>query len=247
MKLRMYRQFLEGEDGTLSTSKLAALLGVVLIIHIWIDQRYLGFEYSASALAFWLEIIMIALGLRGLDRFSRYGLTDMIGNARINRKKTAPEIEAATPHPPKAERSKSVKHGPLEAEAPKAAAPKSGNFTLEEFNSKDGAPMPPHVKRNITKLIKNLEIIREACGNRVITISSGYRSPEHNAAVEGASDSYHMQGKAADIKVKGMRPAQVSDIIKQLMDEGRIMPGGLKAYKTFTHYDIRGTYTTWKN
>ncbi len=52
---------------------------------------------------------------------------------------------------------------------------------------------------NMTELVnKLLDPIREKWG-RPITVNSGYRSPELNAAVGGVSTSQHLRGQAADI------------------------------------------------
>jgi uncharacterized protein YcbK (DUF882 family) len=37
-----------------------------------------------------------------------------------------------------------------------------------------------------------------------IQITSGYRCPEHNAAIGGSKASQHMQGKAVDISTKNL-------------------------------------------
>jgi len=46
-----------------------------------------------------------------------------------------------------------------------------------------------------------LEKIRSLCGDNAVLISSGYRCPELNAAVGGASNSAHLYGCAADFTV----------------------------------------------
>ncbi len=48
-------------------------------------------------------------------------------------------------------------------------------------------------------LVEHLERLRSICGDRPLTIVSGYRSPSTNAAVGGASRSQHLYGRAADI------------------------------------------------
>ena len=115
----------------------------------------------------------------------------------------------------------------------------TNNFTLEEFASKDGAPFPKEVVKNLSVLAKQLQIIRDEIGHP-ISITSGYRSPAHNAKIKGAKHSYHVKGMAADIKVKVMQPKEVKDVILKLMQEGKIIKGGLKAYATWVHYDFRG-------
>ena len=43
-----------------------------------------------------------------------------------------------------------------------------------------------------------MELVRNVLNGQPIMISSGYRSPEVNAAVNGSKNSQHMQGKAVD-------------------------------------------------
>ena len=66
---------------------------------------------------------------------------------------------------------------------------------------------------------------------RPISIHSGYRCPRHNQDVDGAGNSYHMKGMAADIAVQGMTPRE----LKILAEE--IGFGGIGLYTTFLHVD----------
>lgn len=118
------------------------------------------------------------------------------------------------------------------------------NFSREEFDSKDGAEMPDEILYNIQKLANQLQFIRDYIG-KPIKINSGYRSPSHNEAIGGSKNSQHKLGKAADIVVKGIKPKALVKIIEQLISDGEILQGGLSAYKTFTHYDIRGNKSRW--
>ena len=120
----------------------------------------------------------------------------------------------------------------------------TANFKLSEFNSKDSAKMPEDVKPNVVKLACNLQRLRNVL-NAPITINSGYRSPSHNKAVGGAINSQHLTGKAADIVVKGYDPMQVKETIEELIQQGEMLQGGLKAYSTFVHYDVRGYRARW--
>lgn len=115
------------------------------------------------------------------------------------------------------------------------------HFTLDEFQSKDGAPMPPHVAINIYRVALELEVLRRRVGKR-ITINSGYRSPAHNEAVGGAQNSQHMRGTAADIVVQDMKPEEVAATIQALADQGKMQVGWMKIYPSFVHFDIRGVY-----
>jgi uncharacterized protein YcbK (DUF882 family) len=118
------------------------------------------------------------------------------------------------------------------------------NFTLDEFASKDGAKFPDHVTANLIRLAKNLQKLRNHLGQG-ITINSGYRSPAHNKNIGGSPNSTHMRGLASDIVVNGVDPTDVAASIEKLIASGEMEEGGLKAYQTFTHYDIRGTKTRW--
>ncbi len=126
------------------------------------------------------------------------------------------------------------------------------NFKLKEFeckgackDCKNNCSMPLDVYENIIKLSGQLQFLRDYTG-RAITINSGYRSPEHNAKISGSSKkSQHMLGKAADITIDGLKPAEVYRIIDDLIDMGLMLQGGLGSYPTFTHYDIRKTKSRW--
>ena len=119
----------------------------------------------------------------------------------------------------------------------------TANFSLGEFN-RANAPLTDAIRANITRLAKNLQVLRDEV-KAPITITSGYRSPEHNARVGGAKASRHLVGDAADIKVQGMTPKQVAEVIERLITQGRMEQGGLGTYSTWVHYDCRGTRSRW--
>ncbi|WP_289172093.1 D-Ala-D-Ala carboxypeptidase family metallohydrolase [uncultured Parasutterella sp.] len=114
----------------------------------------------------------------------------------------------------------------------------SKHFKPSEFESKDGRPSPwPEVVD--PALYHLLEEIRADFGEP-ICINSGYRSPEHNAAVGGAKNSYHVKGQAADI-----RPQYSSDKEKWKSSLGRLKiianrrcKGGVGFYSSFVHVDL---------
>jgi uncharacterized protein YcbK (DUF882 family) len=118
------------------------------------------------------------------------------------------------------------------------------NFSLEEFNCKDGSIMPNGVMINIIKLAKNLQVLRDAIGKSII-INSAYRSPEYNKKIGGVKDSQHLKGNASDITVKGMTPKEVAKVIEGLIASGKMQQGGIGIYPNFTHYDIRGVKARW--
>ena len=118
------------------------------------------------------------------------------------------------------------------------------NFSLQEFQCKDGSDIPNNILPNIIELAKNLQVLRNYI-NKPITINSGYRSPRYNAKIGGVKNSQHVKGKAADIVVKGMTPREVALIIEGLIESGKIKQGGIGIYSNFTHYDIRGIKARW--
>lgn len=75
--------------------------------------------------------------------------------------------------------------------------PISKHFKLSEMACKDGS----NTVKYSTELIDMLEALRAYVGGS-ISITSGYRTVSHNRRVGGARYSQHLQGTAADIKVK---------------------------------------------
>jgi uncharacterized protein YcbK (DUF882 family) len=113
----------------------------------------------------------------------------------------------------------------------------SKNFNLSEFNSKDGTAADQLVIKNLTILAEQLEALRDYLG-KPIQVTSGYRSKEHNAKIGGAKNSTHVNGMAADIKVKGLTPLEVYNAIEKLIADGKMKQGGLGLYRSWIHYDI---------
>jgi uncharacterized protein YcbK (DUF882 family) len=118
------------------------------------------------------------------------------------------------------------------------------NFNLSEFQCKCGCEMPDFVKKNVEELAKDLQVIRDKVGVG-FTPNSAYRCPKHNQIIGGVKTSQHLKGKAADIKIKGIEPSEVADLIEDLMKTEAITKGGVGRYNSFTHVDIRGTNARW--
>lgn len=97
----------------------------------------------------------------------------------------------------------------------------SKNFTLEEFIYSETAKKnkiinaySAEIVRNLGALVQNvLQPLRDRL-NKIVIITSGYRCPELNKKVGGASNSQHKYGQAADIQVQGYTPEQVYRYIK---------------------------------
>jgi uncharacterized protein YcbK (DUF882 family) len=119
------------------------------------------------------------------------------------------------------------------------------NFKKSEFRCNDGSEVPCEFMDNLRELVENLQIIRDFIGKPVHVIS-GYRSPKYNRKIGGARKSQHMVAKAADIRIKGMEPSEIREIIINLIKEGKILKGGVGLYTSFVHYDVRGFNARWK-
>lgn len=78
-------------------------------------------------------------------------------------------------------------------------------FTWQELTKTNtGLPNVPtdiNIIANLIELAKTLDILRSYFGSP-ITVNSGYRSKEVNAAVGGVKTSHHTMGYAADITAK---------------------------------------------
>ena len=106
----------------------------------------------------------------------------------------------------------------------------SAYFSRSEFASKDGDPGYDVVD---AKLLEYLEAIRQYF-NKPLVITSGHRSPQHNADVGGAKSSLHLTGRAADFYVKDVPVIEVYSYCEHLLDG----EGGLGLYD-------RGAGTGW--
>jgi hypothetical protein len=104
------------------------------------------------------------------------------------------------------------------------------NFTLAEMIYSDtakamGLENYPNDKQteNLQRLCDVLELIRSLCGGNPVTVSSGYRCPELNAAVGGVSDSAHVHGLAADITIPEFgTPTQICEAVRPWLEEWKI-------------------------
>ena len=116
-------------------------------------------------------------------------------------------------------------------------------FTLEELTHTDtGLPNIPkswEIIGNLAHLASLLSKIREKYGAPII-VNSGYRTLAVNSAVKGSENSYHLQGRAADIRPK-YYPAcdyyvnlqDLIDVVTSLKDELHLKE--FLIYPTFIH------------
>jgi len=73
-----------------------------------------------------------------------------------------------------------------------------------ELACKDGTPYPTlwRQTRAVT-LADGFERFRHLCGDRELTVDSGFRTSEWNRVVKGAKTSQHIEGRAIDILKPG--------------------------------------------
>lgn len=118
------------------------------------------------------------------------------------------------------------------------------NFNIKELTCNDGTALPWNLLDNGIRLLKNLQVLRDALG-APIEITSGFRNFTYNKSIGGAGDSQHSHGNAADIKVKGYTPRQVHAKIEELIKAKKMDEGGLGLYPSWVHYDCRLTKARW--
>ena len=84
-------------------------------------------------------------------------------------------------------------------------------------------------------LLDALETFRSVVGLPVL-IKSGYRCPEHNAHVGGSRNSQHVQGKAADVTVRGKTARELYDLALSVPS---IKGLGVDDHHGYLHIDVR--------
>lgn len=108
----------------------------------------------------------------------------------------------------------------------------STHFTLEELTFSQTAIRHGINNNPNSKIVDNLTILTLKIlqptrdhYDKPIIITSGYRSPMLNDLIGGAAKSQHMEGRAVDFTVKGIKNSEVITWIKnhlefdQLIDE----------------------------
>ena len=133
-----------------------------------------------------------------------------------------------------------IKQYSLKADGARKLSPA---FKVREFRCRDGSDA---IMIDQT-LVVLLQAIREHFG-KPITITSGYRTAAHNAAVGGAKSSQHLLGRAADIQVQDTDPLAVAAYAESLMPGwggvGRypVKPGRARGW---VHVDTRPNKSRW--
>lgn len=106
------------------------------------------------------------------------------------------------------------------------------NFKVREFACKDGSD-PVFVSAGLVSVLQQIR----SFFRKPVTITSGYRTPAHNAKEGGSAQSQHLYGMAADIVVEGVAPLVVAEYADSLLPG----TGGIIVYpkRGFVHIDVR--------
>ena len=104
------------------------------------------------------------------------------------------------------------------------------NFSINELTKSqtaerkgiDNTPSPEH-QGNLQSLCMHvLQPIRDHF-SKVVTISSGYRSPELCTAIGSKITSQHAKGEAADFEIFGVSNKELADYINENLDYDQLI------------------------
>ena len=106
----------------------------------------------------------------------------------------------------------------------------TANFSLNELIKSqtaerkgiDNTPSGDH-QENLKKLCENvLQPVRDHF-EQVVSVSSGYRSPELCTAIGSKSTSQHARGEAADFEIFGVSNKELADYIHEHLDYDQLI------------------------
>ena len=104
------------------------------------------------------------------------------------------------------------------------------NFSLNELTKSqsaerkgiDNTPGPNH-QENLKSLCEMiLQPVRDHFG-QVVSVSSGYRSPELCVAIGSSTQSQHAKGEAADFEIFGVSNKELADWINENLDYDQLI------------------------
>lgn len=118
----------------------------------------------------------------------------------------------------------------------------SANFYLAEFLESstaermgiDNTPDPLAIQ-NMAKMATLMEAVRKLLGDKVIAVSSCFRSVELNKAIKGSKTSDHLRGEAVDFVCRSF--GSPAEIVKKIMDSD-IQFGQLIYEGTWVHISL---------
>lgn len=122
------------------------------------------------------------------------------------------------------------------------------DFAMSEFDCKDGTPVPAYMRPHLKRLCERvLQPLRDEFGP--CTITSGFRTEQHNANVGGEDRSFHVytdrrQEPAGDATFARGTPDQWGARARELLGDS----GGVGIYpdSRFVHVDTRNGRSDWR-
>jgi len=115
----------------------------------------------------------------------------------------------------------------------------TNHFTLEELTHTDHREFinePNETeKANLMRLAEFLELVKQLLGGAAIMVNSAFRSKQVNDAVGSRDTSQHRVGCAADIRVPGMTPDQVT---KAIIGSNLEFDQVIREFDRWTHVSI---------
>lgn len=110
------------------------------------------------------------------------------------------------------------------------------HFKWSEATTTDtGLPNEPndYARANLVQTFRILERVRQFC-NFPLIINSAYRSRDVNnhPSIKGSDNSYHLEGRAVDIKTSHLSERQVTKLYNNLLT---YVPVEIYQAKTFIH------------
>lgn len=122
-------------------------------------------------------------------------------------------------------------------------------------NLPEGSPVYIALDKKLLQKVIEFEkaLKKQGYNSKAYSVSSCYRTPNHNEAIKGASMSRHMAGEAIDITVgdinkNGISNKEDKDIVLEILDKSVIAnKGGIGRYpgSMSVHFDVRGSRARW--
>ena len=110
-------------------------------------------------------------------------------------------------------------------------------MTITEHRQFDNTPNADEVA-NLTRLAEFLETVKTALDAKPIMINSAFRSKQVNDAVGSKDTSQHRLGCAADIRVPGMTPDEVT---RAVLASGLPFDQLIREFDSWTHVSVPNT------
>lgn len=117
--------------------------------------------------------------------------------------------------------------GPVQLASAAGLARLAPNGLLRQTENVDVACLKP-------SLVRVLKAIEQHYGGKIV-VTSGYRSPSHNARSRGAKNSLHMYCAAADVQIPGVSKWELANYVRSMPGRGGV---GTYCHTDSVHVDV---------